>query len=76
MQSRIVFCGSIEGNAGNRCFPTSRERRTVFGTAIAIGEVSVEISEHSIISPIMYRTDGQDDEESSYRYPQSQRKRK
>ena len=76
MQSRIVFCGSIEGNAGKRCFPTSRERRTVFGTAITMGEVSIEINEHSIIGPIVYHTDCQDDEESSYRYPQSQKKRK
>ena len=49
IQSRIVFCGRIEGKAGNRCFPTNRDRRTVFGTVRLPGGVS----------PIGYLTDGQ-----------------
>jgi len=50
MQSKIVFCGSIEGKAGNRCFPTSRDRRTVFGTVqspwanAALRQVRVRLS--------------------------------
>jgi len=34
------------------------------------------MNERSIVSPVMYHTDGRGDEGSSYRYPQSQKKRK
>lgn len=37
----MVFCGSIEGKAGNRCFPTSRDRRTVFDTEIDVDGIQM-----------------------------------
>jgi len=74
MQSSIVFCGSIEGKAGNRCFPTNRDRRTVFDTVITTSEGRIQISEWLVVSPIMCHTNGQDYQENSYRYPQSQMK--